>query len=607
MFQGGHETKGRGYLVVTIPAAIASVAALFLYSSMIVQFLSVTVLAFVIYMAIRDRKPYYEEKALPRMASWFCLSLAGVILLVAALVVSRVGLSYFYVAITIGLTIILATIIWMPREKSTAHTWALVGLLLAYSLILRANVYFSYPSIVGVDPWFHSMFIEDIVQSGSIHQSKLHEWGIYATLPVFHLLSSEGIILSGGSTKETLYLTVGVAIGLIPLWIFVAFRNLVPVKVALLAAFFTVYMSDFIRFGWWLAPSGFALCYAILILCVFVKNKHGGYRDFMTIAVVGIALSWTHPLIAVALILVCTVCVLVIRLLPRNRQSPISNDETGMSHAQFVWKVQMIGLLALIFSAKLMETGTFPFIGGLSLRLFSEDSLHIGALVSPQRTPFVTIWDRMPGLTSTALSILGVLLLLRNKKAHTRQFHFALAVSGLLLAMVVLLSYQVSPNYPLYERLFVLALLCLSGVIALALLMLVGFRRTGVVRALATLSICILIVFPVISNYSNNLGSPITTIERTYACALTENEMETASSVMSWNSTVYADFYYRMLFIYSGYGGKLNDSDNITLQASLPTSGIVLLRERYQEYSKIYVPYYWSCIVDTGSIEGYHV
>jgi hypothetical protein len=136
--------------------------------------------------------------------------------------------------------------------------------------------------------------------------------------------------------------------------------------------------------------------------------------------------------------------------------------------------------------------------------------------------------------------------------------------------------------------------------------MLVGFTRTGVVKASAILSICILIVFPVISNYSNNLGSPIATIERTYACALTENEMETASSVMIWNSTVYADFYYRMFFVYSGYGDKTNDLNNVTLQANLPTSSIILLRERYQEYSMIYAPYNWSCILDTGQVEGYH-
>jgi len=52
-----------------IPAIIASMATLFLYSSMIIQFLSVSVLAFALYMAIRDRKPYDEEKALPRMTS----------------------------------------------------------------------------------------------------------------------------------------------------------------------------------------------------------------------------------------------------------------------------------------------------------------------------------------------------------------------------------------------------------------------------------------------------------------------------------------------------------------------------------------------------------
>jgi len=107
-----------------------------------------------------------------------------VILLAAALVVSRVGLSYFYVTTTIGLMIILATIIWMPREKSTAYTSALVGLLLAYSLALRANVYFYYPSIVGIDPWLHARLIDDIVQSGTISQSDQLQWGVCFTLPI---------------------------------------------------------------------------------------------------------------------------------------------------------------------------------------------------------------------------------------------------------------------------------------------------------------------------------------------------------------------------------------------------------------------------------------
>lgn len=159
----------------------------------------------------------------------------------------------------------------------------LIGVSIAWSQLLI------FPSLLGVDPWFHQMFTLKLINTHIIPDGY-----IYSKLPLFHLFAASTSLITGLNYKLSTMFSISVSqIICNILFIFLLCRFLFGnYKLSLLASLLVVISNQHIYMSYWSIPNGFGTIFTLPIFYLLLKIK----SDSPLIAVI-LSIFFTFSLI----------------------------------------------------------------------------------------------------------------------------------------------------------------------------------------------------------------------------------------------------------------------------------------------------------------------
>ena len=171
----------------------------------------------------------------------------------------------------------------------------LLGLSVSWSQIVN------FPGVVGMDPWFHQMFTNLLIE---YHHLPLDY--NYAHFPIFHLLIGQTAILTGFEYNIATLISVSLMqitcnVLFVYLFAVVIFQSR---KIGALASLVVVLSPYHIYMSYWSIPNGFAAIFVVIALYLLFRRREGSWVFAMLIGLVLGTLILTHSISALCMIVV---------------------------------------------------------------------------------------------------------------------------------------------------------------------------------------------------------------------------------------------------------------------------------------------------------------
>ncbi|MDV2482139.1 hypothetical protein F8E02_09040 [Methanoculleus sp. Wushi-C6] len=242
-----------------------------------------------------------------------------------------------YFVLTALMTGIVACEIFTSGRRHTCLIFSqilLLGVSIAWSQLLI------FPSLLGVDPWYHSAFTSWIIEGGVIPEG--YE---YSKLPLFHLTIAVNSLIADLPYKFAAMMSVSLAqIICNTVFILLIANNLFKNhRIGLLAALMTVIASHHIIMSYWSIPNAFAAIFIPISLYLLLFRHEGyscsGYAVLLVTALTPIILTHTITAMCMSILLFVTWGALTFyRLCGLEIQNHVSlSIPIGFTIAMFVW------------------------------------------------------------------------------------------------------------------------------------------------------------------------------------------------------------------------------------------------------------------------------
>ncbi len=174
----------------------------------------------------------------------------------------------------------------------------LPGLLLTQILVLafvvRFMAVYTTPTYIGIDIWTHMTQLAQGVLDQ--HSLSAMEGNKHIAAPLYHLLVASSAMLYDVSLRNALYLSLGIAMPMLILFVYAATKLLVPVRWAVFAAMLYSIGDYVIEWGIHLIPTSHGLLFFAGILYAILRIMQLEYnaRDFSLLVFLSIAIILTH-------------------------------------------------------------------------------------------------------------------------------------------------------------------------------------------------------------------------------------------------------------------------------------------------------------------------
>ena len=334
----------------------------------------ITFLACLAYLLIKRRKPPSIQSRvgatsrtyLALNALFFCLlaySIAAYYLR-ADIYVRPLG----YFIATAGMVAILAVEILLLPPKRSAIGFALFKVItISVSLVWTQSLI--YPSLVGVDPWYHKWLTSEIVTNGYIPSGQP-----YSSLPGMHLIIGGTALVTGLSYKMAALCSVSlIQVVFNPVLIFLIGKFLHSIKVGLLAALVLAVANWHILFSYWIIPNGLAIAFIPIIIYLLLKLRwqHPVFAICLTVFFAG-AVMLTHTIATIMLVMLLFFIWLGFEVYRR-----LGNQAVVGTGAFLITALAVVGV-AMVFWA--LVSGDMDTLVGLVGTGFSAEHFGISSL-----------------------------------------------------------------------------------------------------------------------------------------------------------------------------------------------------------------------------------
>ena len=164
-----------------------------------------------------------------------------------------------------------------------------------------------YPSVLGVDSWWHQWFVNMILTTGNIPLNT-----IYSNMPLFEVLIAQLSLTSRLDYKTASMIIGGIVIVASALIVYIlANRMLGSWRIGLIGALTVVTAESVIRMSYWPIPTSIAgIMMLIVIFLVFTESIRRTFAGTSLIIFFMLALIITHSITALAMGIVLTVAYL---------------------------------------------------------------------------------------------------------------------------------------------------------------------------------------------------------------------------------------------------------------------------------------------------------
>lgn len=432
--------------------------------------------------------------------------------------------------------------------------------IILYGIVLRATVFWEFPGSVGIDPWYHQVFIQLMETSGRVPQ-----FGGYQSFPIMHIWVLQLQELTGLDLRIS-YFFVGVIQTLGFVFVYIVARRLMGTACAAVAILFLMVASDELLWGAWIIPMTFGL---VLFVFLFYLLSRKGFaeataRSSALILLVLAVSVLTHPLSAAFAVLLVTAFAAA-PLLGR-----IARIHTPASRVSLI--LPLIGGI-MAWGYWMYTTGLVGYVVESAMQAFSVD--RFAAQSQVPKGPVYEWYLRGIYIFVAVLWLLGVLTTRPWRRSERKDILPNLSVvSGAIL--VITFAVGILPLTAVFpERWFSFAFVTCAVFVGVSFVRIGKGRKTKAI-ALALVGVMCLTM---IGSWKANVTDSDSLVGPFPRAGLMYSELAAISFVaddMKAGRPVLSDTY--LAYAANVTSGKFQDGSALLTKSEVPTSGYFLLR-----------------------------
>jgi len=445
----------------------------------------------------------------------------------------------YFVAIALMTSVVAVEILFLPSRRWCSHfalfKIVLIGLSLEFSQLLI------FPSVVGVDPWWHQMFTLNILNIGHIPEG----YG-YSMLPFMHLLIGSTSLITGLNYKMATMLSVSLPQVLCNvLFTFLLGNFLFNKKVGLLGGLLLAVANWQVNMGYWTIPNTIAAVFIPVIIYLLLKVRREKPRIGVCLAMVFMgALILTHTITAACL------AILLFAFWAGFRVYNSMYRE---------WKASIPISIPILFAVGMLSWWTFAsgsirLLGELIKWGFSLDYfLSMSARAMPEQViryaynlPFSEqLFNNLGMFLFFAASLVGCLYVVYKRFGSS--YRFVMALGGAIILVMSFFS-LITGLAIIAERWWYFSQILLALPLAVAFFLFCGIVKNKVAKTLLLATLTFSLSFLMIMSPTANLNNPTFSPNSQVRFALTESELHAVERVSNMcNKTIGVDGYYSEL------------------------------------------------------------
>ena len=455
---------------------------------------------------------------------------AGIFLGLAAMVVIAVkqgerSVLFLQVGGVVG-AVLLGQILLSPDEELRPSVF--LTQILVYSFVVRFAALYTTTGYIGIDIWSHTTFVQMVLEADSL--AAISDIKYYAS-PLFHLVTAAATNLLDVSLRNGLYLSLGVVMPLIPLFVYGTARLLVPLRWALVATTLYAMGDQVVRWGMHLIPTSMGLVFFLACLYSLVRITHASerWRDFGLLVLFSTAVILTHQ-VSSFIMLVLLISGFFAQILLRfdfftENPDPLSFTGAGSNPVNLAGLVVFnLGLIVFTWSLTPYKGDTFletvlnyfyvnlfnaGFLTGVSGSGGSTGASGTTGSAGPTFLSQVSTYVTEAGfLLLLFAGVVGCLTVLKRSRSNQTTYTFVGSIVTMLFVVLGLPLFGIESFVPGRWVGFLYALLAIVGV--------VGFRHLANRTTLKVIGVVLLLftlVYPNVMIMSNDgaMDSPVFT------------------------------------------------------------------------------------------------
>jgi uncharacterized membrane protein len=388
-------------------------------------------------------------------------------------------------------------------ETKISHISVVLFKIIALSITIYACIYYQFPGIYGVDPWWHNHWIQETVNLGHITEGQFIP-NTYFLFPVFHLAGATMQIVTGLSTYSSVFIAVSLLVVVSSTIVFLIGRKLFNTRVGLLAALIVPLAVDTIERATALIPMSLGFCFFLAILYFVFYSDRKRVSDRLLVILLSVALILTHTVAALATLLSLIAIFIGIKLSRRTNKPFIPHELVSLDVIMFFGVAMLASWLQAPPGGETFFEFTFE---NLVSALRSGTEFVLAAPPTATNAPYtVFILDEGGYLLLLTFAIIGALVYLHPRNRTTLRIalaSIAVIVFAVLYGSLLLSLENILPGR-WYLFLYVpLSIFAVSGFLSVFNLIKSNGAKLGMIML-----IVLAIVFMTTTNSAANDDSP---------------------------------------------------------------------------------------------------
>jgi len=163
------------------------------------------------------------------------------------------------------------------------------------AIMIRAGIYYNFPSIMGYDAFIHTKIANLISITGFIPPFDISNK--YINYPIFHIFISMTKILSFIDIKDAIFFSIGVISIISILFIFILVNRFAGPRIGFLSALIIIFSNQIITTGITNITAGsLVLCNFMMILYLLLYRKNGSFIFTVILFLITATMILTHQL-----------------------------------------------------------------------------------------------------------------------------------------------------------------------------------------------------------------------------------------------------------------------------------------------------------------------
>lgn len=443
----------------------------------------------------------------------------------------------FFVLLIVSAGLIVTQILLYSEKK---YEKIILFQILLIGLILSAGLYFSYPSAVGIDPFFHIELAGSILKTGQIPVSfdtTPVGYSSYSNFPIFHILIAETSHLTALDLKTAAWTSVALIEIISLLFVFFLGRTLIHSKAALIATLIGATASWHIQWSYWIIPMTIGL--AVMPIFVWLLlSRNNNSRSLVGLSIILLSVVvMTHGMSSFVLLILVSSFLVSDKFLKK------------VSHANFpssrTLTIFFLLCLSIVLGYWLYASSYIDYVGqSISSFFVSRTLIHTQLLF----TGLESLWPEDVGLYFFA--IIGILLFSSDRFRQKNSFRLVFGCT--VITLVALFSNALNLSAIVPERWLSFSQILLLVPAAMGFAAITNLLGKNKKILFSVIVICFLFVFPMIASLQDDFANPFQNPDTQFRFALSKSELTAASTIMKFNNeTIMTDSFYSLEFTYN--------------------------------------------------------